>query len=35
MLLPGDTLTLHAQWKDAVVSYPLWVGGVHVILLSN
>lgn len=29
-LLPGETLTLYAQWRDAVVRYPLWVGGVQV-----
>ena len=29
-LLPGETLVLCAQWRDAVVRYPLWVGGVQV-----
>ena len=29
-LLPGEILTLHAQWRDAVVNYPLWVGGVQI-----
>ena len=29
-LKTGETLTLYAQWRDAVVNYPLWVGGVQV-----